>query len=449
MQGFLNTKQIEYILFHLNYIIDIQQIKEHLFFSKNNNKDINQAKIIFKLSKKKLDEQNILSINNIPILFPISKENQFFRFEKNNLIFEHDILKSAFYLLSGYQEYVCETKDKFKRFPHKNSIQNKLNFTQKPLVNYYFNIIIEGIIEFAKRNNILIQQKNIFQKPIFFLTHDIDNLHFYYYSKAFFYAKQFLGIKKSNLSKIEQFKFIFKYGIRSFIKFSSFEKLRAFETENDLKSASYFLENDTKIDSKYQYSDKYIVEIIQKLLSENCEVGVHGTFNSYNNLQKLTDLKLKLQKTTNVRDIGIRQHFLRCEAPKTQEYQAKAGYSYDTTLGFAEHEGFRNSYCLPFKLFDFENNEMIDLWEIPLTVMDGTLFNYRELNFTQAEQSIKNLKTEIEKFNGVFTLLWHNDYFDEVENKGITNFYRNTLKLLSDKFINMTGNEIINLINKK
>jgi len=37
---------------------------------------------------------------------------------------------------------------------------------------------------------------------------------------------------------------------------------------------------------------------------------------------------------------GCRQHFLKFEVPATWRIQEKAGFLYDTSLTFADHDGF-------------------------------------------------------------------------------------------------------------
>ena len=123
----------------------------------------------------------------------------------------------------------------------------------------------------------------------------------------------------------------------------------------------------------------------------------------------------------------------------------KAGISYDSTLGFPEHEGFRNSYCFPFKLFDFQSDRMIDVWELPLNVMDVTLFHYRKLTKDEAYKSVEVILDEINRFNGLFTLLWHNDFFDEDRYPGISEFYANLLRMIKTYHpLSLSGKEISN-----
>ena len=184
--------------------------------------------------------------------------------------------------------------------------------------------------------------------------------------------------------------------------------------------------------------------MIRFLEEESCEIGLHGTIRSSTNQAALEKTLDNLQSVANHPIQGIRQHYLKCTVPGTMILHEKAGLKYDSSLGFAAHEGFRNSYCHPFKLFDFENNRTIDLWEIPLLVMDGTISFYRKLSFNEARYSIEDLLREVEKFNGIFSLLWHNSHFDEHEFPGITKFYEELLtQTMVKKPESLTGTDIV------
>ncbi|MBN2662967.1 MAG: polysaccharide deacetylase family protein [Bacteroidales bacterium] len=449
MQGYLNNDQIDYIFYHLNFFIDTEKIRPFIYFSKESTNNDASKQIIFNLSNKKIDAENIFSIKNIPILFPLNKEKPFYSFEKNKLIFNHDILKSAFFLLSGYQEITCTEKDSLGRFMHKNSIQKKYSFTTKPIVNYYFKIITEALLDFSKKNKIKFASKQVYKKPVFILSHDVDRIKTRYSSKIPFKIKQFFNLKPARLTKKQIFNNIIKYLLKFNQKIWSLNWLLELEITHNVRSVFFLLDNDSDKDSRYSLKEKKTIELINKLKKHKFNIGIHGTYNSYKNEKKLKKIKEDLQEISNVKTMGIRQHYLRCEVPRTQILQQKAGYLYDTTLGFAEHEGFRNSFCYPFKLYDFENDKTLDIWEIPLVIMDGSLFEYRGLELHQAKKTINNISAEIKKFNGILTILWHNDYFDEVQYKGITNLYKQILKdTLDNGFQNLLGTEAIKIIEK-
>ena len=90
------------------------------------------------------------------------------------------------------------------------------------------------------------------------------------------------------------------------------------------------------------------------------------------------------------------------------------GFDYDSTISFAEHFGFRNSYCLPFYPFSFVTSQEAGFLEIPLNVMDATLHhpNYLQLSATEVLPALVPVFNEIKKFGGVASVLWHNQNFD-------------------------------------
>ncbi|RLI05515.1 hypothetical protein DRO22_02645, partial [Candidatus Bathyarchaeota archaeon] len=84
-------------------------------------------------------------------------------------------------------------------------------------------------------------------------------------------------------------------------------------------------------------------------------------------------------------------------------------------------------------------NKEIDILEIPLTIMDCTLFDYMKLDMEGAWKTTKLLIDVTEKYNGVITILWHNTYMvDEM-----LKFYEKILKYCHEKNAWMTSGEEI------
>jgi hypothetical protein len=161
---------------------------------------------------------------------------------------------------------------------------------------------------------------------------------------------------------------------------------------------------------------------------EEFEVGLHGTFRSVNEPDCLMRQKRELSRVLGHEPLGIRQHYLRFVHPQTFDIQSNAGLRYDTSLGFAEHDGYRNGYCLPFHPYDFECDRMMDIWEIPLVMMEVSVLRYRNSDFMVMQQAVDHYMAEARKFGGIFSLLWHNCRINEYEISGITVFYERLLK---------------------
>jgi hypothetical protein len=457
----MTKAQIDYVLFHLQQHIDFpKEIISHFAYYTANISENIERKILFYTSTKELSTSVIINYKeeNLPVLFPGIINKPFFEISsKNNLIFYHDILQSIFYLLSGYQEYTAKKTDFMGRYPYADSVQNKLQCVHKPLVNYYFEILADAIERYCQVNSYPVKRKKLFNNFGFMLTHDVDRIKYYHWRELVYKWLQVFGIKRPLYAKKKVLREAIRCIIPTFNPFLkkdpwyNFKEMRQQEKEHGLKSVWYFLNRDgSPHDAKYNFSDKKVKEAIEFLSNEGCEIGLHGSLKTADDISCMQKAYTELYKISPQPIIGTRQHFLKFNYNQTLHIQEQTGIKYDTTMGFAEHEGFRNSYCYPFKPYDHENDRMLNIWEIPLTIMDVTILGYRNLDFTQMKEVIQELIQEIKRFGGVMVLLWHNDYFDEIRYPGINSFYKWLLnQIKNEQAVSITGRELIEKIENK
>lgn len=222
----------------------------------------------------------------------------------------------------------------------------------------------------------------------------------------------------------------------------NFEKTMVMEEKYGAKSSFYFMALDKNSDDCNYNIDDLKLEL-RSIIEKGFEVGLHGGYYSYNNLNEIRNEKNRLEKVLGKRVIGYRNHVLRFKVPDTWKLLRKAGFKYDSTLGYADCVGFRNGMCHPFKPFNLNTNSEIDILEIPLNIMDVTLFDYMKLDLNGAWKITKLLIDIVEKYNGIITILWHNTYMDDTYMK----FYEKILKYCHDKNAWMpSGNDIFRWI---
>jgi hypothetical protein len=114
---------------------------------------------------------------------------------------------------------------------------------------------------------------------------------------------------------------------------------------------------------------------------------------------------------------------------------ADLGFKYDATFGYPDMAGFRNGVCHPFKPYDILAKNEINILEIPLVIMDGTLF---KVPFDDAWDIIKQLVDVTAEYKGVIAILWHTSTFDETYYGAWKKLYEKILKLLLQKNAWMT-----------
>jgi len=114
---------------------------------------------------------------------------------------------------------------------------------------------------------------------------------------------------------------------------------------------------------RYRIKSEKITDIIKYLDRNGWEIGVHGSYNSYQSQELLQKEKLALENVVQHEILGIRQHYAQL-ADSTWKYQSRAGFKYDSSLGYTNAIGFKDERFVPF----FPLNS--DFLEIPLVVMD-------------------------------------------------------------------------------
>ncbi|MBD2715015.1 hypothetical protein KBK19_08210 [Microvirga sp. STR05] len=314
-----------------------------------------------------------------------------------------DVVSAAFYLLSGWQEFFSDERDQHDRFPFAASVQHRYGFVAVPVVNYYFDVL-KTAVEHATGQPMPPRRWAGGAPFATFVTHDIDSLHGAWKApaKAALRRHDWLSFGRQLLQHFTQPD-----------TWDNLELVQRTVAEFGAKSTFFFLPEHQKDANGTPNADYLAATVRQRatqLVKTGSELAVHGSIGTCVDARKLRKQRARIPGKV----LGNRFHYLYWEPRLTSAVLTEAGIAYDSTLGFAEHYGFRNSYCLPFQPFDFQTGKPCDFLEIPLNVMDATLHhpNYLQLAPDEILPALTPMFREIERFGGVCTLLWHNDHFD-------------------------------------
>ncbi|WP_400191294.1 DUF7033 domain-containing protein [Hymenobacter sp. B81] len=349
-----------------------------------------------------------------------------------------DIISAAFYLLSGWQEYYSDERDQHGRFPYSASVQQRYGFVAVPVVNYYFDVL-RAAVEHVTGRQMRPRHWKADAPFAAFVSHDIDNLRSAWKetAKQALRRRDWLGFGRQlwqhltrpdawdNLAQVQRA--VAEYEAVSTFFFIPQHRPAANGTPN----ADYFLTD-------------YTPEINQ-LLAAGAEIQLHASIGTSADSKRLGEETQAIPRGADS-PAGIRFHYLYWEPRRTPALLDGWVFDYDSTLGFAEHFGFRNSYCLPFHPFDFEQGGCHNFLEIPLNLMDATLHHPRYLQLAPEEimPAIEPMLGEIERFGGVFSLLWHNENFDPANHRnGPREFHRIMAYLRSRRAAFLTGAELV------
>jgi len=264
------------------------------------------------------------------------------------------------------------------------------------------------------------------------LTHDVD-----YVSKTLA-----LRFKQSIFSVLHIIKFLMgrdfaaaKGGFGRLFRFSfgggqykQFSNITNMEAEYDLKSTWNFYGGvggykrtvtELILDPAYSINDKYLSNQIQQLKDEGHQIGLHQGFHSWRASKNMLAEKKRVEESLGEKIVTCRQHWLRFSFADTWKAQEQAGLQFDTTLGFNERSGFRNSAALRMPAWIASEQRFSESLEtLPMVLMDSHLFDYGQMNAEERKKIIDYILDEIEFVGGEATIIWHQRVFHQDYNWG-------------------------------
>jgi len=210
-----------------------------------------------------------------------------------------------------------------------------------------------------------------------------------------------------------------------------FDEILDLEASLGVRSAFYFLREphllardpSDWVDPFYwvEHAGRYDVrapemrDLLDRLRTGGWEVGLHGSYDSYDDPDRLETEKATLEDALGESVVGGRQHHLnRCSS--TWDHHREVGLRYDATPGSASEWGFQRGY-LPLRPFDDE------FVVFPLTLMEAALPDPGDA-FGAAWRVCSDLLAEAADNDAVMSVLWHPRLFAERDFPGYRRLYR-------------------------
>ena len=167
---------------------------------------------------------------------------------------------------------------------------------------------------------------------------------------------------------------------------------------------------------RYDPTDPEVREVLTALDDGGWEVGLHGSYESFDDRDRLRAEKRVVEGVLGRPVAGGRQHYLNLRTPDTWRHQRALGLRYDASLGDSDEHGFGHGYGLrrPF------GDEFV---VFPLTIMEQSLPDPDD-DFAAARAVCEDLLREARANDAVMTVLWHPRHFATGEFPGHRRLYR-------------------------
>ena len=139
-----------------------------------------------------------------------------------------------------------------------------------------------------------------------------------------------------------------------------------FDLENKYSVNSTFLlaaqesyEKRHRYDLTYLLDEPLTKELIYYIVANNHEIGLHGSYNSYNNYELLMNEKDRLETFIGMEVKSIRQHYLNFHRLITPTIQEESGFVIVSYIGFPSNFGLRLFVSKLHSIFKYKNTRII------------------------------------------------------------------------------------------
>jgi hypothetical protein len=265
--------------------------------------------------------------------------------------------------------------------------------------------------------------------PFVCLTHDVD----YIYPTNRQNIKRLLGRFDFNLN---------------FSRTAYLESLEKYlELDSDYGKSTLFIAQPSRkmsglkrfkqwiIDPSYASTDFEFIKLRDLVNKYDVDVGVHGSFYSLEYkfiLNEVTNLQASIGKEVRL----SRQHWLNLGGLQDLSTLSTAGINIDSSLGWNGFLGFRCGMARPYKIVLSED---FSIWEVPMLLMDGVLFDELRLNEKEVIATAIRILDEVYERGGGTTINWHERTF--AKDYGWGNAYKEILAYARNKgfkFLSLT-----------
>ncbi len=344
-------------------------------------------------------------------------------------VIHYDIFGLIYWMLARVEEIGRTDLDKHGRFPATSSHALKHGYLDHPVVDEWLHVLGQVI---QRHWPGVVIKRHAYQMQ---LSHDVDRPSRYGFASTINLLRRMVG----DFSRGDLFyalagpwvRLNTKLSLQPVDPFNTFNWIMDQSEKHGVTSAFYFICGCTcdKLDAEYDIEHPAIRKLLRQIYNRGHEIGLHPSYNTYKDPAALKFEADQLRRICSEEGIqqdawGGRMHYLRWAQPATLRAWSDAGMTYDSTLGYADHAGFRCGTCFDYAGFDATQSEILSVRVRPLILMEVSLFCDSYMRINQASDAIdiiSNMKNTCKLIGGNFTLLWHNSDLFSHTKKGIYN----------------------------
>lgn len=330
------------------------------------------------------------------------------RGQPGRLITRADLVASAFYFLTRYDETFISERDPWGRVPEDRPILVAEGLADRAPVDEYREILAGWV-------SLLLGRPVAPHPPGFevLLTHDVDSG--FRVTRGPFWSHVLRGMARdlvrhrSPRTALELGANATAVALRRPIPFGGVAEILHMAERYGRTSHFFFMANGTHPDDA-AYDVREAGPVIRAIVNAGHRVGLHVGLDAVTDGTALRRERDLLADVMGRAPVGARAHFLSLDVVRTPRLLVESGLGFDSSAGFSSRCGFRTGTTRPHRLFDLETLTVLDLWEYPLAIMDKAVY---DLPPATRSEVVRRIVATVRHHGGCLTLNWHYWYFTQ------------------------------------
>ncbi|MCU0079176.1 polysaccharide deacetylase family protein [Extibacter muris] len=432
----MKTNIIDYII---KFLLGPQneELSQYISYGEDKGRVVIKKSVFFMpdnyMSENSLPVFPLKEIKGLPILFgddTIEKKD-------NKIILGADIIASAFFMITRYEEYVrTDNRDGHGRYLGKGSILYKAGCLERPLVDEYGNLLRTCLAELGIPVRTV---KKGFER--IYLTHDVDQI---------WQWKNLLSAMKTMAKRVVLNKSNKTESIKARLNYKKYDPIYTFpwllKMDNMVQALTekckciYFIMGCGHSQRDFGYIDKEkdVKDFVNYVENNGATVGIHISYEAGKAPENIKKEKERIEGICNHEITLNRYHYLASRHPLELKHLVRFGITDDFTMGYADVAGFRLGTCRAVKWIDLNEEEITPLTLHPMTVMEVTLDGSEYMGLTEEEayKKVCRLLDHVFEYNGEAVLLWHNSTVSAASDGYQRRLYEKTLLYLKSRIKN-------------
>ena len=353
--------------------------------------------------------------------------------ESTPLWYQHDmgplipawnLFGNLFNLLTFGEEAESIQRDSHGRFVAAYSQRKECGLLEVPAFNEATAALAAACLGLQEKGEPSFNLKDALKAPVISLSHDCDVLYGNdSWTQAVRAFRVIEPLRRLRFPKLSNIRWIASNAIRPRqFYFDNVTGMIDLERSFSFTSTFYLL-NGTAGRFGARNGFKPIPELC-RVIPPHWGKGIHYNYDTFLNSDLFSSQYDELQSVINTPIISGRAHYLRFDPSRSFSFLSQFGIRVDESSGYSDSIGYRNGIAGCFQIFDRSASKTIDMWEVPMTIMDTTIVRQYGQDALKVFSAMMH---HLSRIGGAMTVLFHPGAFYNPEFPEMIGIYHNIL----------------------